>query len=130
MPAARVSKAGKVGTAQVIVFRHGLGKSRDKFALGGDIAWSLELVLDPVCHRNLIGHQFERCQLVVALFHDFLQILVTHTQAVGLLAQRVVVGNLPGHAGVAGNKTENGETAYECECENDIKDLVRNMNST
>src|SRR5260370_363727 len=48
VPVVRIVKAGEVRTAQVIVFRDGFGKSRNELALRRDIAWPLELVLDPV----------------------------------------------------------------------------------
>ena len=119
----------QIGIAQIVVVLQAFGESRHQFALRGEIRGAFQLLLDPIRHGDFLSVQLKAGKLIVLLVDHLLQILVAGAETIGFLAQRVVLGDLPGHSGVAGHETECGETTQESKSQNGVDGLVGNMNA-
>ncbi len=104
-------EAGERGGLQGVVLLERLGKRGDQPSFGRDVAGSADRLGDPDHHRDLFRVELQGGELLIGLIHDPLQISVFVAQDFGFLLQRIVVGDFEGHAGVAGDETEQGKAA-------------------
>ena len=90
---------------------------------------AFQFLLDTVGDRNFVREHLQAGHLLVGLVGYLLQPLIARAQGFHFVAQRVVVGNLPGHARVTGNEAEYRDAAEQGQSHHGVDHFQRNANA-
>ena len=94
----------------------------------GDVLWTFHGSLDSVGYGNFVCEQLEARHLSALLAGFLFEPLITGTKRFEILPQAVIAGDLQGHPEVAGDKTEQRNSADKRKSENDIDELIGYVN--
>jgi len=82
---------------------------------------------DPVGAADFVGKDLQTGQLLVGLSHLLLQGLVADTKHLRFMLQRIVVGDLPGHARIAAHNAESDQANQGKNTRNAIDEAMRDV---
>src|SRR5215467_13015244 len=128
-PGIAVPKLQRTGATQEVVVLYRFGEGGNQFAFGSQVRRPFQFLLDAVGDGDLTGVDLQTGELFVGLAHLFLQVLVAGSERIGLALQGVVVGYLPGHAGITGDESEYRKTTDQSESENGVYSFVGDMDA-
>jgi len=120
---------GESGVAEEVIVFDGIVEGGGELGFDAEGLFGFEFAFDSVGDSDFAGEDLEGGELLFAGVVFLLESQVAFADGINLLAQRVVIIDLPEHSGVGSGDTGEANGTEQGECQDAVQDTVRDVNT-